>query len=101
MPNNKVAKILIDLDNAIETKFQQRVHTYKTDNGSKFINHELQKHCDDQGISVSTSIAYNPEINGRAERQNRTLIKGTRMMLKDSELGKDLWAEVILTHVYL
>ena len=44
---DEVVKILIDLDNAIETKFQQRVHTLRTDNGSEFINHELQKHCED------------------------------------------------------
>ena len=65
---DEVMKILIDLDNAIETKFQQRVHTFRTDNGGEFINRELQKHCDDRGISVSTSIAYNPELNGCAER---------------------------------
>src|SRR5882724_8824589 len=28
-------------------------------------------------------------------------IKGTRTMLKDSELGKDLWGEALLTHVYI
>ena len=98
---DEVAKILIDLDNAIETKFQQRVHTFRTDNGSEFINCELQKHCDNQGILVSTSIAYNPELNGHAERRNRTLVEGTRMMLKDSKLKKDLWAEARSTHVYL
>ena len=41
---DEVAKILIDLDSTIETKFQKRVHTFKTDNGGKFINHKLQKH---------------------------------------------------------
>src|SRR5882724_6895954 len=28
-------------------------------------------------------------------------IEGTRTMLKDSELGKDLWAEAISTHIYI
>ena len=98
---DEVTKTLIDLDIAIETKFQKRVHTLRTDNGGEFINHELQNHCLNRGISVLTSVAYNPELNGRAERRNRTLIEGTRTMLKDSELGKDLWGEAILTHVYL
>ena len=65
---DEVAKTLIDLDNAIETKLQERVHTFKTDNGGEFINRELQKHCQDRGISISTSVAYNPELNGHAER---------------------------------
>ena len=28
-------------------------------------------------------------------------IEGTRTMLKDLQLGKDLWGEAILTHIYL
>src|SRR6266481_8124215 len=47
------------------------------------------------------SVAYNPEMNRHAERRNRTLVEGARTMLKDSELGKDLWAEAISTHVYI
>ncbi len=48
-----------------------------------------------------TSVAYNPELNGHMERQNRTHVEGTQTMLKDSELGKDLWGEAIATHVYI
>ena len=98
---DETVKALIDLDKAIETKFRQRVHTLRTDNGGEFLNHELQSHCRDRGITISTSVAYNPEMNGRAERRNRTLVEGARTMLKDSELGKDLWAEAISTHVYI
>jgi len=52
-------------------------------------------HCQEHGIFLITSIAYNPELNGQAERRNCTHIKGTRTMLKDSKLSKDLWAEAI------
>ena len=48
-----------------------------------------------------TSVAYNPELNGHAECRNRTHIEGAQTMLKDSQLGKDLWGEAILTHIYL
>jgi len=70
------------------------------DNGGEFVNTQLQMHCWEQGISLITPVAYNPELNGRAERRNCTHIKGTRTMLKDSELGKDLGAEAISTHIY-
>ena len=98
---DETAKTIIDLDKAIETKFQTRVHTLRTDNGSEFLNHQLENYCQDRGISLITSVAYNPELNGRAERRNRTHIEGTRTMLKDSQLGKDLWGEAISTHVYI
>jgi len=47
------------------------------------------------------SVAYNPELNGHAKRQNRTHIKGARIMLKDLDLGKDLWGKALSTHVYI
>ena len=98
---DEVVKAIIDLDAAIETKFQKRIHTLRTDNGGEFINSQLQCHCQDRGITLKTSVAYNPELNGRAEWRNRTHIEGTRTMLKDSVLGKDLWGEAISTHVYI
>jgi len=58
-------------------------------------------HCWECSISWITSVAYNPELNGQAERRNCMHIEGTRTMLKDSELGKDLWAKAILMHIYI
>src|SRR5882724_1144117 len=93
--------MIMELDKVIETKFQKRVHTLWTDNGGEFVNNQLQEYCQSRGISLITSVAYNPELNGCAERRNRTHIEGARTMLKDSELGKDLWGEAISTHIYI
>src|SRR5882724_3426180 len=98
---DETAKSIMELDKAIEMKFQKRVHTLRMDNGWEFVNHQLQEYCWDRGISSITSVAYNPELNGRAERRNRTHIEGARTMLKDSDLGKDLWGEALSTHVYI
>jgi len=98
---NQTAKIIIGLDKVIENKFQKQVHTLKTDNGGKFINDELQAYYQERCITSSTLVAYNPELNGCAERQNRTHIEGVQMMLKDFNLGKDLWGEALLTHIYI
>ena len=84
-------RTIIELDTAIETKFQKQVHTLKTGNGSDFINNELEIYCWDRGITSMTSVPHNPELNGWAERQNRYHIKGACTMLNDSDLGKDLW----------
>jgi len=98
---DEAIKAIIDLDKAIEMKFRKRMHTLKSDNGGEFVNNRLQSHCQDRGISLITSVAYNPELNGCAKRRNQTHIEGARTMLKDSELGKYLWAEAISTHIYL
>ena len=94
-------KSIIELDKSIETKFQKRVHTLRADNRGEFLNDNLLEYCRDRGISIVTSIAHTPAMNGRAERRNRILTEGARTMLKDSDLGKDLWGEAIATHMYL
>jgi len=98
---DKMAKVIINLEKSIENKFQKRVHTLKTDNGGEFINHKLKSHCHSRGISLMTSVPYSPELNGQAERWNRTHVEGMRTMLRDSDLGKDLWGEALLTHIYI
>ncbi len=42
-----------------------------------------------------------PELNGVAERLNRTLIESARSMLLDAKLPKSYWAEAVSTATYL
>jgi len=65
---DEMTKTLIELDKVIETKFQKRIHTLRTENGGEFLNQQLQDYCRGRGISLITSVAYSPEMNGRAER---------------------------------
>src|SRR6266481_7817573 len=71
---DEATKAIIDLDRAIETKFQKKLHTLWTDNGGEFVNGPLRSHCRERGISLITSVAYNPELTGHAEHWNRTHI---------------------------
>lgn len=47
------------------------------------------------------SAAYNPQQNGRAERENRTLVDHARCMMYAKGLPKELWAEALNTTVYI
>ena len=64
---NDTTKAIIDLDKVIEARFQKCIHTLQMDNGGEFVNTQLQTHYQDRGISLVTSIAYNPELNGHAK----------------------------------
>lgn len=46
-------------------------------------------------------MAYTPEQNGRAERENRTLVEAARTMILAKGLPKKLWAEAINTAAYI
>ncbi|GJR40359.1 retrovirus-related pol polyprotein from transposon TNT 1-94 [Tanacetum coccineum] len=50
----------------------------RTDNGTKFRNSELERFCDEKGISQNFSSPYTSEQNGVAERKNKTLTEAAR-----------------------
>lgn len=55
------------------------------------------------GIKHQTTSDYTPEMNGLAERLNRTLLETTRALMLDGEEEVDLrlWGEAIMTANYL
>lgn len=53
-----------------------------------------------KGINLETTAPYTPEQNGRAERDNRTLVESARAMLHAKNLPICLWAEAINTACY-
>ncbi|GKA64979.1 retrovirus-related pol polyprotein from transposon TNT 1-94 [Tanacetum coccineum] len=83
------------LDKMVENQNDVKVKQIKTDNGTKFRNHELESFCDEKGISQKFSSPYTPEQNGVAKRRNRTLIEAARTMLNGSVLSKHFWTDDI------
>ena len=54
-----------------------------------------------KGIDHRTSPPFTPQINGTAERENRTIVEAARTMLIAKDLPMGLWAEATLCAVYL
>jgi hypothetical protein len=46
-------------------------------------------------------MLYTPQLNGKAEKLNRTLVEKARAMLFDSNLDSEMWGEAILNAAYL
>ena len=53
------------------------------------------------GIKHQRTVVYTPKQNGKAERENRTLVEAARSMLFAKNLPKNLWAEAINTAAYV
>ncbi|GMP88730.1 hypothetical protein CsSME_00040608 [Camellia sinensis var. sinensis] len=53
------------------------------------------------GIKHQTTPSYTPQLNGVAEKKNRTILDIARSMLKGKGLPKQFWAEAVSYAVYL
>lgn len=77
----------------ILTQFSIRVKALHTDNGTEFVNNAMRAFNDKKGIEHHTTVPYRHEMNGLAERMNRTGSDGVRAILRHADLPNKLWAE--------
>ncbi|CAK1579746.1 unnamed protein product [Parnassius mnemosyne] len=72
-----------------------------TDNGREYVNKVFKEYLDKEGIVHELTAPYSPEQNGRAERENRTIVESARSMLYARDVPLELWAEAVSCAVYI
>lgn len=98
---DEVPSVIKKFVKLVQNQTDRKIKILRTDNGKEYVNASVKSMLDEQGIKHETSIAYNPQQNGRAERVNRTLLEKCRCMLTDAKLPKKFWAEAVSTAAYL
>lgn len=73
----------------------------RSDNGGEYIDNELKEWCKQRGTVLDYTPPYTPQLNGKAERLNRTLTEKVRALLKDGDTSKKMWGEAVRTAAYL
>uniref|UniRef100_H3HA27 Integrase catalytic domain-containing protein n=1 Tax=Phytophthora ramorum TaxID=164328 RepID=H3HA27_PHYRM len=84
-----------------ETQTGKRVQTLRSDNGGEYTSGAIAKFCADRGIVQKFTPPYTPQLNGVAERMNRTLVECGRCMLEHAGLPKTYWGEAVMTATFL
>ncbi|UYV76289.1 hypothetical protein LAZ67_13003275 [Cordylochernes scorpioides] len=90
-------KFIVKRENELNSKLKR----LRTDNGTEFINKNLETSIESKGIKHELTTPYTPRSNGRVERANRTLLDKGRTLLADSQLPHHFWAEAVNTAAYL
>ena len=85
----------------IRNKFGQSIKILRSDNGREFCNQKMDDYLATCGIKRETTAPYTPEQNGKAERDNRTIVKSARTMILSKNLPLSLWAEAVNTAIYV
>jgi len=90
-----------DFKAIIEKQSGYKIRTVRSDQGEEYTSNDFEAFCTQQGIRHQTTPAYTPQLNGVAERKNRTILDMARSLLKTKKLPKQYWAEAVSCVVYL
>lgn len=98
--SDAAAKV-IQFVNWIETQSGNSVKRIICDNAKEFTEGKLKNFCEDKGISLEPSPPYRPQLNGKAERANRTIMESAKAMLLHSKLPKNFWSYALRAAIFL
>ena len=74
---------------------------FGSNRGGKFTSNEFKNHLENASTVQHLTVHNSPASNGIANRANRTLLDGARVMLGASGLPNNLWAEAVSHHVWI
>lgn len=77
------------------------VHILRCDRAKEYIEGDLRDYCDAAGVAIEDASPYSPQLNGKAERMNRTLTERMRAILFDSNMDYKYWPYALETAAYL
>ena len=84
-----------------ENQTDSRIKVLRSDNGGEYKSTKFVKFCADRGIIQKFTPPYTPELNGVAERMNRTLVECARCMLEHAGMSNAYWGEAVTTSAFL
>lgn len=83
-----------------ERQTGKKLKCIHTDNGGEYCG-PFDNYCKSQGIRHQKTPPKTPQLNGLAERMNRTLVERVRCMLSEAKLPNFFWAEAVNTVAYV
>jgi transposase InsO family protein len=96
-----VATALKELVALMERQMRRKLKTLRTDNGTEFVNSEIEQLCKQNGITHQTTTPYTPEQNGIAERAIAIYFDMVCCMLHSSGMDVCYWGEAFMYAVHI
>ena len=110
--SRKIHLYVIKSKDEVQSKFEEFLamaenHTGKKlkilrcDGGGEYISKNFKSYLRNKGIKHEITPPYTPELNGVAERANRTIVEMARSMLDQRKLERQFWGEAVTTAAYI
>jgi len=97
----EVYDYLVQYVNEVQNLTGKMIKELRCDNGKEYMNARVFKFAKEKGILIKPCPAYVHELNGTAERYNRTLMDMGRCLLSEAKVERKFWPEVIKSAAYL
>jgi len=97
---NQVLDVFKNFQALIERQTGKKLKCIRSVNGGEYIG-PFDRYCREQGIRHQKTPPKTPQLNGLAERMNRTLVERVRCMLSDAKLPDSFWAEAFNMVAYV
>ncbi|KAK9709792.1 hypothetical protein QE152_g26409 [Popillia japonica] len=75
--------------------------SHKCDNGKEYLNASIYKFTRKKGIRINPCPPYVHELNGVAERYNRSIMDMSRCLLAEVKVNQMYWPKVVKAAAYL
>lgn len=98
---HEVYGCLVDYVNAVENATDKKVKAIRCDNGKEYLNRDVFRFASERGIRIVPCPPYVHQLNGVAERYNRTIMDMARCLFAEAQVHRRYWPEVIKTVAYL
>ena len=85
----------------IENQFSKKIKRLRSDRGTEYDSGLFNDFYTEHGIIHETTAPYSPEMNGKAERKNRTLTELVVAIMMNSGAAPHWWGEILLTVCYV
>ncbi|KAM7494813.1 hypothetical protein LguiB_029422 [Lonicera macranthoides] len=81
----------------IENQFNKKIKGFRSDRGTEYDSTDFKNLYTSLGIIHEMTAPYSPEMNGKAERKNRTYAELIVATLLNSGAASHWWGEILLT----
>ncbi|GJR79770.1 putative RNA-directed DNA polymerase, partial [Tanacetum coccineum] len=98
---DEVFEHIVSFINLIHNQFNIKIKTFRSDNGTEFVNKKIFSLFVDLEIIHQTSCPHTPQQNRIAERKHRHLLNVARSLMFQGGIPLNFWSGCILTAVFL
>ena len=98
---DKVFEIFKRFKILVKNQSEKKIKVLRIDGGGEYTSKMFEDFCEEHGVDHEVTAPYTPHHNGINERRNRTILDMPRCMLKQKNLPKSLWGEVVSTAIYI